>query len=240
MSVSLTSNFLANARGLTLKDGNGVTWSINANTNEITAAVSGASGGTVTSVALADGSTTALYSISGSPVSVTGTLTFSLKTQTANLVLAGPSSGSAAQPGFRSLVLNDLPAIATTNLSDVSSGSFTGTPTGVTAPSPSTVTVKYVRNGNAVTVMVPAVTGTSSSTAFTITATIPAAIVPTTQQWHAVANIEDGGTIAAAQYAVSLTAGVITFAKNGSTTGFTNSSTTKGISSTLVFTYQLT
>lgn len=44
MSVSLTSNFLRNARGLTLSDANGVTWSINKNTNAITATVTGGAG----------------------------------------------------------------------------------------------------------------------------------------------------------------------------------------------------
>ena len=44
----------------------------------------------VTSVALADGSSTPIYSISGSPVTSTGTLTFTLDTQSANTVFAGP------------------------------------------------------------------------------------------------------------------------------------------------------
>lgn len=72
----------------------------------------GATSGTVTSVALADGSTTPIYSISGSPVTSSGTLTFSLETQSANLVFAGPSSGSAAQPTFRTLVNADLATIS--------------------------------------------------------------------------------------------------------------------------------
>lgn len=72
-------------------------------------------GGTVTSVALADGSTVPLYSISGSPVTTSGTLTFTLNTQTANKVLASPTSGGAAQPTFRALVAADLP---TGNLTD--------------------------------------------------------------------------------------------------------------------------
>jgi len=258
MTVKLTSNFLTNARGLTLKDGNGAVWSINTNTNEITVAVAGASGGTVTSVALSDGSTTPVYTISGSPVTVSGTLTFTLKTQSANLVLAGPTTGAAAQPTFRLLVAADIPTIPASGVSGLATvatsgaytdlsgaptftnGSFTGTPTGVTSPSSSTVTVKWARTGNQVTMMVPAVTGTSSSTAFTITGTIPAAILPVTTQWAAVSPIEDAGSTGAAQYAVSVSTGVITFAKNGSTTGFTNSSTTKGISSTISFTYQLT
>lgn len=61
--------------------------------------------GTVTSVALADGSSTAIYSITGSPVTTSGTLTFSLKTQSANLVFAGPTSGAPAQPTFRVITL---------------------------------------------------------------------------------------------------------------------------------------
>lgn len=70
--------------------------------------------GIVSSIALADGSTTAIYSVTGSPVTSSGTLTFSLKTQTANFVFAGPSSGSAAQPTFRSLVTADFPTSGVT------------------------------------------------------------------------------------------------------------------------------
>lgn len=44
MSISLTSNFFRNARGLILTDGGGITWSINKNTNAITA-TTGAGGG---------------------------------------------------------------------------------------------------------------------------------------------------------------------------------------------------
>lgn len=65
--------------------------------------------GTVTSVGLSDASTTPIYNISGSPVTTTGTLDFTLKTQTANYVFAGPTTGSAAQPGFRALVSADIP-----------------------------------------------------------------------------------------------------------------------------------
>ena len=70
----------------------------------------GGGSGTVTSVALADGSTSPIYTISGSPVTTSGTLTFTLGTKAANLVFAGPTTGAAAQPAFRSLVAADLPA----------------------------------------------------------------------------------------------------------------------------------
>jgi hypothetical protein len=51
-----------------------------------------------------------IFSVSGSPVTSTGTLTAALNTQTANLVFASPSSGPAAVPAFRALVKADLPA----------------------------------------------------------------------------------------------------------------------------------
>lgn len=54
-----------------------------------------------------------LFSVSGSPVTTTGTLAATLATQSANLVLAGPTTGSAA-PTFRSVVASDLPATAVT------------------------------------------------------------------------------------------------------------------------------
>lgn len=65
--------------------------------------------GTVTSVGL---TLPAIFSVTGSPVTGSGTLSATLATQTANLVWAGPSSGGAASPTFRSLVYNDLPTSA--------------------------------------------------------------------------------------------------------------------------------
>lgn len=66
--------------------------------------------GTVTSVGLADGSTVPIYTISGSPVTGGGTLTFTLANESANTIFSGPSSGGAAQPGFRVLVNADFPS----------------------------------------------------------------------------------------------------------------------------------
>ncbi len=81
--------------------------------------------GTVTSVAFSDASTTPIYNISGSPVTTSGTLTQTLTTQSANLVFAGPSSGSAAQPSFRSLVSNDIPSLSAIYL-PLSGGTMSG------------------------------------------------------------------------------------------------------------------
>lgn len=63
--------------------------------------------GTVTSVGLTMPS---IFSVAGSPVTTSGTLAVTLTTETANTVLAGPTSGGAATPTFRALVAADIPA----------------------------------------------------------------------------------------------------------------------------------
>ncbi len=69
-----------------------------------TIAATGGSG-TVTSVGL---SLPSIFSVSGSPVTTSGTLTGTLANQNANLVFAGPNTGAAAVPTFRALVTADL------------------------------------------------------------------------------------------------------------------------------------
>jgi hypothetical protein len=63
--------------------------------------------GTVTSVGL---TAPGIFSVGGSPVTTAGTLALTLATQAANLVWAGPTSGGAATPTFRTLVDADIPA----------------------------------------------------------------------------------------------------------------------------------
>jgi hypothetical protein len=63
--------------------------------------------GTVTSVALT--SPGVLYTVTGSPVTTSGTLQLNLISQTANTVLAAPN-GSNGNPSFRALALQDLPS----------------------------------------------------------------------------------------------------------------------------------
>ncbi len=65
--------------------------------------------GTVTSVAL---SMPSIFSVSGSPVTTSGTLTASLNTQAANTFFAGPSSGAAATPTFRAITATDIPTLS--------------------------------------------------------------------------------------------------------------------------------
>ncbi len=110
------------------------TWIATLDTNN-----GGAGSGTVTSVALADGSTTPIYAISGSPITGSGTLTFTLDTQTANTVFAGPSSGSAAQPTFRALVAADLTGLVVSSIAGTTNEITASASTGaVTLSIPST------------------------------------------------------------------------------------------------------
>jgi hypothetical protein len=88
--------------------------------------------GTVTSVGL---TLPALFTVSGSPVTTSGTLTATLAAQSANLVLAGPATGAAAPPAFRSLVAGDIPTITAGQVSGLGtlatqSGTFSGTSSG--------------------------------------------------------------------------------------------------------------
>lgn len=70
------------------------------------------SSGTVTSVAL---TVPGFLSVSGSPITTSGTLAVTLVTETANTVFAGPTSGGAATPTFRVLVNADLPTVTVLN-----------------------------------------------------------------------------------------------------------------------------
>lgn len=77
-----------------------------------TSSSSSGGGGGVSSVALA--LPISVFTVSGSPVTSSGTLTGSFNTQSANTVFSGPASGGAAVPTFRSLVAADIPLIPIT------------------------------------------------------------------------------------------------------------------------------
>ncbi|MES2930470.1 MAG: tail fiber domain-containing protein [Patescibacteria group bacterium] len=81
--------------------------------------------GGVTSVGL---SLPSVFSVSGSPVTSSGVLSATLATQSANTAFLGPATGGAAAPGFRSLVIADLPtAIPNANLANSSLSLAIGT-----------------------------------------------------------------------------------------------------------------
>jgi hypothetical protein len=83
-----------------------------ATTAYVDSAVSSAGGGTVSSVALTAPS---FLSVSGSPITTSGTIALSLASQTANYVFAAPN-GSSGAPTFRALVGADIPDLSGTYL----------------------------------------------------------------------------------------------------------------------------
>lgn len=97
-ALSVSSGLLVNVDGVTI--------TINGS-NELVAAVGT---GTVTSVALTV--PTSIFTVSGSPITTAGTLAITETTQNANLVWAGPATGSAATPTFRALVSADIPSLS--------------------------------------------------------------------------------------------------------------------------------
>lgn len=76
--------------------------------------------GSVTSVDMLVPDT--LLGVSGGPITTSGTFNVTLPARPANQVFAGPVSGATAAPTFRSLVLNDIPALTAAK---TTSGVFT-------------------------------------------------------------------------------------------------------------------
>jgi len=70
----------------------------------------GGGSGTVTSVGL---SLPAIFSVAGSPITTAGTFSVTLATELPNTVWAGPTTGAAATPTFRGLVIADIPSLST-------------------------------------------------------------------------------------------------------------------------------
>lgn len=71
--------------------------------------ISATGGGDVGSVTSVDLSMPAEFTVSGSPITGAGTLTVTKANENPNTVYAGPSSGAAAQPGFRAQIVKDFP-----------------------------------------------------------------------------------------------------------------------------------
>lgn len=79
--------------------------------------VSAAAGsGTVTTVSV--GNLAPLFTAAVATPTTTPAITYTLSNQNANAVFAGPTSGGAAAPTFRALVLADLPALTHTAITD--------------------------------------------------------------------------------------------------------------------------
>lgn len=147
--------------------------------------------GTVTSVAT---TLPSFLAVAGSPITTAGTLAISLTTQVANLVFAGPATGSDAAPTFRTLVDDDIPAtitlsgtntvtwasvnkaasdladLATRSASDLSSGTLPDGRFPATLPAASGVNLTALNasnlaSGTVACARVPALTGDITSSA---------------------------------------------------------------------------
>lgn len=109
--------------------------------NEPTGSSGGGGGGsgTVTSVGL---SAPGIFTVSGSPVTGAGTLAFSLNTENAVTVFAGPVAGSsAAAPTFRVLGATDIPGVSTQYPNDSGTGTTLNKLVKLTSANPSTVII---------------------------------------------------------------------------------------------------
>jgi hypothetical protein len=114
-----------------------------------------------------------------------------------------------------------------------SSGTFTADLTGCTVAIQGTAT--WTKAGNVVTVRYPVLTGTSNTTAATITGA-PAAIQPTTAALGMVGITQDNSATPALARLDVGTNGVVTLYINSNSATFTGSNT-KGISAGLTLTY---
>lgn len=121
----------------------------------------GGGGGTVTSVAM---TVPSFLSVSGSPITTSGTLAVSLATQTANTVFAGPTTGGAAAPTFRALVAADIPTLTdyVAKTGDTMTGALTITPSaaGTAFTANPTLTTGTQYGARVTSTVTPAATGT--------------------------------------------------------------------------------
>lgn len=96
-----------------------------ASSNIVVKAGDCSTGGSVTS--FSSGNLSPLFTTSVSTATTTPALSFSLSTQTANTIFSGPTTGSAAAPTFRALVIADIPLLTESkfSFSDVTTGNST-------------------------------------------------------------------------------------------------------------------
>jgi hypothetical protein len=113
-SIALQHGGVANGSQnvLNLQAGSNVTITDNG-TGTLTIASTASGSGSVTSVGI---SAPSVFTVSGSPITASGTLALSLASQAANSAWMGPTTGGSTAPVFRALVLADLPTITSSKV----------------------------------------------------------------------------------------------------------------------------
>lgn len=109
----------------------------------------------------------------------------------------------------KALTIPDGVAFNNETLTTYDEGSFEGTPTGFTgATTPATSTIYYTRVGKNVTLRIMAVSGTSATTAFTLTG-LPASLIPARDQDTLLPVYRDNSSLASPGFCRVTSAGVI-------------------------------
>jgi len=114
-ATALLNTFTSLLQGLVPASGGGTTNFLRA--DGTWAAPPSAGSGSVTNVSGAG--IPSLFELSITDPTTTPALAFALVTQAANLVFAGPISGSAANPTWRALVSDDIPALAISKITNL-------------------------------------------------------------------------------------------------------------------------
>lgn len=119
-----------------------------ATTAFVQSAISSLGVGSVTSVGI---SLPSIFTVTGSPVTTSGTLSASLASQTQNFVFAAPASANGA-PTFRALAASDVPDLSGTYLTTTTAASTYLPLTGGTITSGLTVNGNLTVNGTTTTI----------------------------------------------------------------------------------------
>lgn len=164
------------------------------------------SGGTVTSVGL---SLPSFITVSGTPVTGSGTLTGTLASQTANFAFMAPN-GSSGTPAFRALVAADLPSLAAGSSGDLQMNNGSGLFAAAHLNDPGTFissTESIDTETNAIYWEIPnaSSTGTTNNLLAKFTGAPSTAVVATTSDTLGIIGIvaTGGGTTGNAKIAVS-------------------------------------
>jgi hypothetical protein len=96
-----------------------------------------------------------MFTVSGSPVTSSGTLTAVLADQPATYVLAGPTSGSPAPSNFRALVATDIPAITEAQVTGLTADLATKADKATTVTATAPLTGSGTLGGNLTLAIVP-------------------------------------------------------------------------------------